>query len=199
MDNIKIGFIGLGNVGGKLAGSLVRHGLDLTVRDLNAQLEADFVRRGATRAVSPREMAARVDVIITCLPSPAACAQVVEGTDGILAGLTPGKVWLEMSTTDAAEIRRLGALIEARGAWVMDCPVSGAVIAPQPAISRSSPAASACWVWASHRRCSMRSPKRRATRYCLNARAAARRDRTSWPGSCAGTAPRAAPASLSLH
>jgi len=125
MDNIKIGFIGLGNVGGKLAGSLARHGLDLTVRDLNVQLEADFVRRGATRAASPREMAARVDVIITCLPSPAACAQVVEGTDGILAGLTPGKVWLEMSTTDAAEIRRLGALVEARGAWVMDCPVSG--------------------------------------------------------------------------
>jgi 3-hydroxyisobutyrate dehydrogenase len=125
MDNIKIGFIGLGNVGGKLAGSLARHGLDLTVRDLNVQLEADFVRRGATRAASPREMAARVDVIITCLPSPAACAQVVEGTDGILAGLTPGKVWLEMSTTDAAEIRRLGALVEARGALVMDCPVSG--------------------------------------------------------------------------
>ena len=125
MDNIKIGFIGLGNVGGKLAGSLARHGLDLTVRDLNLQLEADFVRRGATRAASPREMAARVDVIITCLPSPTACAQVVEGTDGILAGLTPGKVWLEMSTTDAAEIRRLGALVEARGAMVMDCPVSG--------------------------------------------------------------------------
>ncbi|MFI4895413.1 MAG: NAD(P)-dependent oxidoreductase [Steroidobacterales bacterium] len=122
---MKIGFIGLGNMGGKLAGSLARHGLDLTVRDLNLQLEADFVRRGATRAASPREMAARVDVIITCLPSPTACAQVVEGTDGILAGLTPGKVWLEMSTTDAAEIRRLGALVEARGAMVMDCPVSG--------------------------------------------------------------------------
>jgi 3-hydroxyisobutyrate dehydrogenase len=125
MDNSKIGFIGLGNVGGKLAGSLARHGIDLTVRDLNADLEAGFMRRGARRAASPREMAERVDVIITCLPSPAASAEVMERADGILAGLGAGKVWLEMSTTDAAEIRRLGALVEARGALAMDCPVSG--------------------------------------------------------------------------
>jgi 3-hydroxyisobutyrate dehydrogenase len=125
MDNSKIGFIGLGNVGGKLAGSLARHGIDLTVRDLNPELEAGFMRRGARRAASPREMAERVDVIITCLPSPAASAEVMERADGILAGLGAGKVWLEMSTTGAAEIRRLGALVEARGALAMDCPVSG--------------------------------------------------------------------------
>jgi 3-hydroxyisobutyrate dehydrogenase len=125
MDNSKIGFIGLGNVGGKLAGSLARHGIDLTVRDLNAELEAGFMRRGARRAASPREMAERVDVIITCLPSSAASAEVMERADGILAGLGAGKVWLEMSTTDAAEIRRLGTLVEAHGALAMDCPVSG--------------------------------------------------------------------------
>src|SRR6202042_1018417 len=61
----------------------------------------------------------------TCPPSPAACALVMEASDGILAGLSPGKIWLEMSTTDAAEVRRLGALVEARGASAMDCPVSG--------------------------------------------------------------------------
>jgi 3-hydroxyisobutyrate dehydrogenase len=125
MHNSKIGFIGLGNVGGKLAGSLLRNGADLTVRDLNRELEADFVSRGATRATSPREMAEHVDIIITCLPSPAASADVMERPNGILAGLRPGSVWLEMSTTDAAEIRRLGALVEARGALAMDCPVSG--------------------------------------------------------------------------
>jgi len=125
MDPTKIGFIGLGNVGGKLAGSLARHGIALTVRDLNADLEAPFVQAGASRAPSPREMAEKVDVIITCLPSPAACAQVMECADGILAGLSPGKVWLEMSTTDPAEVKRLGALVEARGATAMDCPVSG--------------------------------------------------------------------------
>jgi 3-hydroxyisobutyrate dehydrogenase len=125
MHNSKIGFIGLGNVGGKLAGSLLRNGADLTVRDLNRDLEADFVSRGAARAASPRAMAERVDILITCLPSPAASADVMERADGILAGLRPGAIWLEMSTTDAAEIRRLGALVEARGALAMDCPVSG--------------------------------------------------------------------------
>jgi len=125
MHNSKIGFIGLGNVGGKLAGSLLRNGADLTVRDLNGKLEADFVSRGAIRAASPREMAERVDILITCLPSPAASADVMERPDGILAGLRAGKIWLEMSTTDADEICRLGALVEDRGALAMDCPVSG--------------------------------------------------------------------------
>jgi 3-hydroxyisobutyrate dehydrogenase len=125
MHNTKIGFIGLGNVGGKLAGSLARHGVKLAVRDLNAALETPFLQNGASRATSPRAMAQEVDVIITCLPSPAACAYVMEAPDGILAGLSPGKVWLEMSTTDSAEVRRLGALVEGRGAIAMDCPVSG--------------------------------------------------------------------------
>ncbi len=125
MDNSKIGFIGLGNVGGKLAGSLLRNGIDLTVRDLNPELEAGFVSRGAARADSPRAMAERVDILITCLPSPSASADVMERPDGVLAGLRPGQIWLEMSTTDAVEIRRLGALVAARGALAMDCPVSG--------------------------------------------------------------------------
>jgi 3-hydroxyisobutyrate dehydrogenase len=125
MHNSKIGFIGLGNVGGKLAGSLLRNGADLTVRDLNGELEAAFISRGATRAASPREMAERVDIVITCLPSPAASADVMERPDGILAGLRAGMIWLEMSTTDADEVRRLGALVEVRGALAMDCPVSG--------------------------------------------------------------------------
>lgn len=122
---MKIGFIGLGNVGGKLAGSLVRNGHDVVVRDLNADLVATFVALGATSADSPRALAEQVDVIITCLPSPAASATVAEGPDGFLAVLRPGQVWLEMSTTDHNEVLRLSALVEARGAMIMDCPVSG--------------------------------------------------------------------------
>ena len=125
MKQLRIGFIGLGNVGGKLAGSLLRHRMDLTVRDLNPEFVANFVARGAKSAPSPRAMAENCDVIITCLPSPAASAAVVEGPDGILEALKPGQVWLEMSTTDADEIRRLGALVQAKGALAMDCPVSG--------------------------------------------------------------------------
>ena len=122
---MKIGFIGLGNAGGKLAGSLLRNGYDLTVRDLNEEFVSDFVSRGAKSAHSPKEMAELCDVIITCLPSPKACSRVMEADDGVLAGISRGKIWLEMSTTDEAEIRRIGALVEATGALPVDCPVSG--------------------------------------------------------------------------
>ena len=125
MDAIRIGFIGLGNVGGKLAGSLLRHKVPLIVRDLNEELVASFVQRGARRADSPRAMAEQVDLLITCLPSPAASAGVLESADGVLAGLRPGMVWLEMSTTDQAEIIRLGERVAERGGLAMDCPVSG--------------------------------------------------------------------------
>jgi 3-hydroxyisobutyrate dehydrogenase len=121
----KIGFIGLGNVGGKLAGSLVRHGVDLTVRDLSVEAEAPLLAKGAARASSPKTMAEKVDVLITCLPSPAATAAVMEGPEGALAGISRGKIWLEMSTTDAEEVKRLAARVEAHGAEAMDCPVSG--------------------------------------------------------------------------
>ena len=122
---MKIGFIGLGNVGGKLAGSLLRNGYEVTVRDIDADTVAAFVGKGARTAENSRAMAEACDTIITCMPSPIVSAQVMEEEDGILAGLSDGKIWLEMSSTDADEIRRLGALVEARGAIPIDCPVSG--------------------------------------------------------------------------
>ena len=70
-------------------------------------------------------MAQNVDVIITCLPSPAASAQVMEAEDGVIAGLGEGKIWMEMSTTDEAEIRRLAKKVEATGATAIESPVSG--------------------------------------------------------------------------
>jgi 3-hydroxyisobutyrate dehydrogenase len=125
MAGMRVGFIGLGNVGGQLAGNLLRHGVDLTVRDLDAARVAALVDSGAKSAPSPQALAAAVDVVITCLPSPAICAAVMEAADGVLAGLSPGKIWLEMSTTDQAEARRLAARVQALGAAAMDCPVSG--------------------------------------------------------------------------
>jgi 3-hydroxyisobutyrate dehydrogenase len=121
----KIGFIGLGNVGGKLAGSLQRNGFDLTVLDLDQEAVRPFVEAGAISAATPREMAERCDVVITCLPSPEASAQVVEGPNGLLEGLRPGTIWAEMSTTDEAEVQRLAARVIDVGAHPVDCPVSG--------------------------------------------------------------------------
>ncbi|MDH3670361.1 MAG: NAD(P)-dependent oxidoreductase [Gammaproteobacteria bacterium] len=122
---MKIGFIGLGNVGGKLAESLQRNNFDLVVRDLDKKAATPFVTNGATWAESPKALAQAVDLVITCLPSPATSGEVMEASDGVLAGLGPDKMWLEMSTTDEAEVKRLGALVEAAGAIPMDGPVSG--------------------------------------------------------------------------
>jgi len=127
MGNIshKVGFIGLGNVGAKLAGSLLRNKIDLTVRDLDKAAAQPLLDAGAGWADSPAQMASDCDVIITCLPSPAISAAVLEAEDGVLAGLSEGKIWAEMSTTDEQEIYRLGALVANTGASAIDCPVSG--------------------------------------------------------------------------
>ena len=122
---MRIGFIGLGNVGGKLAGSLLRNGYDLTVHDLDRGAARPHLDQGAAWADSPRAVAEACDMTVTCLPSPAACAAVMEQADGILAGLSAGKIWAEMSTTDEAEVTRMAGLVRARGAEAMDCPVSG--------------------------------------------------------------------------
>ena len=122
---MKVGFIGLGNVGGKLAGSLIRNNFDLTVRDLDKNLTQSFKDLGATVANSAKELAEKVDLIITCLPSPKICAEVMEAEDGVISGLTENKIWLEMSTTDEAEIKRISKKIIAKKAIPLDGPVSG--------------------------------------------------------------------------
>jgi 3-hydroxyisobutyrate dehydrogenase len=122
---MKIGFIGLGNVGGKLAGSLLRNKFDLTVRDLDENLTNEFKNLGARVASSAKELAEQVDLIITCLPSPKICADVMEGENGVLEGITQNKIWLEMSTTDEAEIKRIGKKVLEKNGIPLDGPVSG--------------------------------------------------------------------------
>jgi 3-hydroxyisobutyrate dehydrogenase len=122
---MKVGFIGLGNVGGKLAGSLLRNNFDLTVRDLDENLTKSFKDKGAKVVNSAKELAEQVDLIITCLPSPKSCAEVMEADDGVINGLSENKIWLEMSTTDEAEIKRIGKKIIAKKAIPLDGPVSG--------------------------------------------------------------------------
>ena len=122
---MRIGFIGLGNVGGKLAGSLLRNGFDLTVRDLDRAAARPLLDAGAHWGESPAQMMEAADAVITCLPTPAASAAVLEAEDGLLSAMGEGRIWMEMSTTDEAEVRRLGEKVSALGGEPVDCPVSG--------------------------------------------------------------------------
>ena len=122
---MKIGFIGLGNVGGKLANSLLRNKFDLTVLDLEKNLTNDFKNRGAKVSKTPKELTEQTDLIITCLPSPEVCAKVMESPEGVINGLSKNKIWLEMSTTDESEVKRLGKLVMDKKAIPLDGPVSG--------------------------------------------------------------------------
>ncbi|MCY4292239.1 MAG: NAD(P)-dependent oxidoreductase [Roseovarius sp.] len=119
---MKVGFIGLGNVGRKLSGSLLRHGVDLAVHDLNGELVDIHVQQGAKRGEGPRRMMKECDVVVTCLPSPKASDSVMME---MLPEVTEDKIWMEMSTTDEAEVKRLGAMVIERGGAAADCPVSG--------------------------------------------------------------------------
>ncbi|WP_039019008.1 NAD(P)-dependent oxidoreductase [Halocynthiibacter namhaensis] len=118
----KVGFIGLGNVGGKLSGSLARNGVDLTVFDLNADLMEIAVGKGCTAGTSAAQLMRDCDAVITCLPSPAASDAVMQE---MLPEVKEGKIWMEMSTTDEAEAKRLGAMVINAGGAAVDCPVSG--------------------------------------------------------------------------
>ena len=119
---MKIGFIGLGNVGGKLSGSLIRNGLDVAVHDLNAALVTTKVASGAKDGQSPALLMKTCDVVITCLPSPAASTAVL---DQMLPYVKHGKIWMEMSTTDEAEVKRISTQVSTLGGEAVDCPVSG--------------------------------------------------------------------------
>ena len=122
---MKIGFIGLGNIGGRLASNLLKNKFELTVRDLNKDLIKDFQKKGAKTANSPKELAEQVDLIITCLPSPRICSEVMEADEGVINGLSKNKIWLEMSTSDESEIKRLGKLVKDKKSVPLDGPVSG--------------------------------------------------------------------------
>ncbi|NCO16862.1 MAG: NAD(P)-dependent oxidoreductase, partial [Alphaproteobacteria bacterium] len=118
------GFIGLGNLGGHLAASLLRAGFKLTVHDIDPKLGERHVAMGATFAASPAELAAGVDHVFTCLPSPAVSEAVLAQ---ILPAMRPGATWIENSTLGRDDILRLGALAAEQGVRLMEAPVTGGV------------------------------------------------------------------------
>jgi 3-hydroxyisobutyrate dehydrogenase len=124
---VRIGFVGIGNLGSKLARSLVQDGFEVTVHDREPTAAETLVAAGARWAESPAATAADADAVITCLPSPAVAAQVVAGEHGVLSTLRAGGTWIEMSTTDRHEVQRLAALAAERGVATLEAPVTGGV------------------------------------------------------------------------
>ncbi len=120
-----VGFIGLGNLGQKLAFTLLRNGVNLIVNDKFKENAINLIEAGARWENLPVDLAKKSDFIITCLPSPSICAEVMESKFGVISGISNGKIWLEMSTTDKNELLRLSQKVLKAGGNSSDCPVSG--------------------------------------------------------------------------
>jgi 3-hydroxyisobutyrate dehydrogenase len=124
---MRYGFIGLGNLGAKLAANLVRGGFDVTLHDLDAEAAAPLMAGGAKWAATPKALARMADAVFTCLPSPAVSERVLTGENGLLAGLVSGSAWIEMSTNDQDSIVRLAKIAAAQGVATLEAPVTGGV------------------------------------------------------------------------
>ncbi len=122
-----IAFIGLGQLGGQLARNILEAGFDLVVHDLIETSARPLIEQGADFAATPGEAAARADVVVTCLPSPAATDAVLKGEDGVLENLRKGATWIEMSTSEPDTIRSLATHVEALGGYTLEAPVTGGV------------------------------------------------------------------------
>jgi 3-hydroxyisobutyrate dehydrogenase len=120
---VKVGFIGLGHMGGPMSRNVLTAGHDLVVYDVRREAAAELEAAGATWAASPRAAGADRDVVITMLPRPEHVEQVLLGTDGLLGGMAPGSVWIDMSTSIPVVADRVRAV--AGTVAVLDAPVSG--------------------------------------------------------------------------
>ncbi len=122
---MKIGFVGLGNMGAPMALNLLKAGHELAVFDLNAQAVQQIVDAGAKQAGSPRAAASGAQVVITMLPAAAHVRSVLTASEGVLAGASPGTVIVDSSTIDPASVKEFAALAQQHGCVLADAPVSG--------------------------------------------------------------------------
>jgi 3-hydroxyisobutyrate dehydrogenase len=120
-----VGFIGLGNMGGGMAANIQKADYPMVVSDLRQELTQSFVDNGARRAATPAEVASQCDVTFTSLPGPAEVEAVALGAHGVLEGIKPGAIYVDLSTSRPTLIREIEPKFRAKGAYVLDAPVSG--------------------------------------------------------------------------
>lgn len=132
-DQLRIGFIGLGTMGGPMAANLQAAGYRLIVHDLGRQRAEAHLKAGAAWADSPRALAAEADIVFTSLPMPSDVESVALGAEGLLSGIRPGAAYFDLSTNAPAVVTKIAAAFAEKGAKMFDAPVSGG---PQGAKSR---------------------------------------------------------------
>jgi 3-hydroxyisobutyrate dehydrogenase len=138
-NEIVVGYIGLGTMGGRMATNIQKAGYKLIVHDLHRQSASHHLQNGAEWADTPRALAEKCDVIFTSLPEPADVERVALGADGLIEGIRKGGVYFDMSTNAQSVVKKIHDAFAARGAHMLDAPVSGG---PSGAASRKM----AIWV-----------------------------------------------------
>lgn len=128
---MRIGFIGLGRMGASIAHHLHKAGHSLVVHDLRREAAATHVAQGARWADSPQALTSGCELVFTCLPGPPEVEHTVLGPNGLAAGLAPGAVYVDLSSSSPALIRRIAERLLAHGCQVLDAPISGGVTGAQ--------------------------------------------------------------------
>jgi len=124
-DNVTVGFVGLGTMGGRMAANVQSAGFKLIVPDLHRQAASHHLADGAVWAASPAALARQADVIFTSLPEPSDVEAVALGPDGLIAGIKPGAAYFDLSTNSPSVVKKLSAAFAEKGAHMLDAPVSG--------------------------------------------------------------------------
>src|SRR5271157_3337280 len=132
-DNVVVGFVGVGTMGGRMAANLQKAGFRLLVHDKHRQAASHHLNAGAVWAQSPRALASRADVIFSSLPEPPDVEAVALGPDGLIAGMKPGTAYFDLSTNSPSVVKKLHAAFAEKGLHMLDAPVSGG---PSGAASR---------------------------------------------------------------
>jgi 3-hydroxyisobutyrate dehydrogenase-like beta-hydroxyacid dehydrogenase len=130
-DQVTLGFIGLGNMGSRIAQRLLAHGYRLSVYDRNPFKSESIAAQGGTVATSIRELASTVDVVLSCLTNDEAVRSVYTGAEGVFSGARPGTVVLEMSTISPDTSRELHSLGAGAGVQLLDVAISGSTTAAE--------------------------------------------------------------------
>jgi 3-hydroxyisobutyrate dehydrogenase-like beta-hydroxyacid dehydrogenase len=132
-DIMKVGFIGLGNMGGPMCRNIIKGGHEVIVHDLSDDAVAACVALGGTAGGSIAELVPQVDVVMTSLPMPADVEAVALGPGGIGENARPGTIFVDLSTNSPAMIRKIAAELESKDIITLDGPVSGGVAGAEAA------------------------------------------------------------------